>query len=223
MARTSLFGLVFLSLVGCTSFPHCEQRDGSAGHGTAAAPDQPQKEKEGAKTLFTWAVGGEEPEKKANGDEKNGTGKDSEAEAERDEPKPIETDRPDFTEASSTVGKGRVQLESGYTYVRDRNNGLRLNSHSFPEALFRIGLFADWFELRIGQNYHDTRTTSGATAGVAPVAGTEFMTGPEDLYLGVKLALTEQKKYLPETALILQTTVPTGADELSADELLPGL
>jgi Putative MetA-pathway of phenol degradation len=233
MARTPLLGLVpFLALVGCAPFPHCERPDG---HGAAGSPDHSQKE--GPKTLLKWAAGGED-EKKDNGDEKNGdkngeaegkeggdngAGKDRQAEAESDEPKPIETDRPDFTEASSTVGKGRVQLEAGYTFIRDRDGGSRLSSHSFPEALFRIGLFADWFELRIGQNFNDTRTTSGQAVVVAPVAGTEFLNGAEDLYLGVKLALTEQKKYLPETALILQTTVPTGADELSADELLPGI
>src|SRR5262245_41243866 len=251
MARTPLLALVpFLALVGCAPFPHCERMDGC---GAAGSPDHPQKE--GAKTLLKWAVGGEDEKKdngdkqkdngdkqKDNGDKKNGdkngeakgkeegnngAGKDRQEEAESDEPKPIETDRPDFTEASSTVGKGRIQLEAGYTFTRDRDAGSRLSSHSFPEALFRIGLFADWFELRIGQNFGDTRMTSSGPGnpalGLPPVAGTEFLNGAEDLYLGVKLALTEQKKYLPETALILQTTVPTGADELSADELLPGI
>lgn len=32
---------------------------------------------------------------------------------------PLVTDRPDFTEASVTVGRGVLQIESGYTFVQD--------------------------------------------------------------------------------------------------------
>jgi hypothetical protein len=46
--------------------------------------------------------------------------------------------------------------------------------------------------------------------------------GAEDLGLGCKFALTPQECILPETALILQMTVPTGADKFTADEVLPG-
>src|SRR5688500_11339184 len=35
----------------------------------------------------------------------------------RDEP--LASDRPDFTEASTTVGRGVCQLEMGYTYIHD--------------------------------------------------------------------------------------------------------
>src|SRR6188508_1634764 len=48
----------------------------------------------------------------------------------RDEP--LASDRPDFTEASTTVGRGVVQLESGYTYTHDDDGTNRTNSHSFP-------------------------------------------------------------------------------------------
>ena len=36
---------------------------------------------------------------------------------------PLVTDRPDFTEASVTVGRGVTQLEMGYLYVNDRGPG----------------------------------------------------------------------------------------------------
>jgi hypothetical protein len=165
--------------------------------------------------------------------EKNeGKGKKDGEEEGGEEAKPLETDRPDFTEASSTVGKGRVQLEAGYTFIRDRQDGGTTRTHSFPEALLRIGLFADWFELRLGQNF--TSTSAGAGQGAAstvitgPSAGVAAETqanasGPEDLYLGIKLGLTEQKKSLPESALVLQTTVPTGSRSLTAGQLLPGI
>jgi len=129
-------------------------------------------------------------------------------------PDEIVTDRPDFTEASSTVGKGRIQLEAGYTFSRDQDSGLAL-------ALISRSSAPHWyvsptgFEFRIGQNFSHTRVF-GAT-------DTFTINGGEDLYLGVKLGLTEQKKFLPESALILQTTVPTGRPGLTAGRMLPGM
>lgn len=128
---------------------------------------------------------------------------------------PIITDRPDFTEASSTVGKGRVQLETGYTYVRDRSDGVLRSAHSYPEALLRVGLFTDWFEFRLGQNLGSERETPGDS--------TRFITGADDLYLGAKLGLTEQAGVLPEAAVVVQATVPTGAYSRSAGRVLPGV
>jgi hypothetical protein len=148
------------------------------------------------KTLFDWAIGPDVPDEPDEG------------------PEPIVTDRPDFTEASSTVGVSRVQLEAGYTYYRDRSGGSTRVLQSYPEALLRIGAFADWFELRLGQNYFHSRTTFGAP--------TEHLSGLSDLYVGAKLGLTEQKAHLPEMALVLQALVPTGARGISQERFLPG-
>jgi hypothetical protein len=85
----------------------------------------------------------------------------------------------------------------------------------YPEALLRIGMFADWFELRIGQNFANQRqTVDGVPTN---------MSGAQDLYLGMKLALTEQKGILPQVVIIPQMTVPTGSEELTAGRILPGL
>lgn len=129
---------------------------------------------------------------------------------------PLVTDRPDFTEASSTVGRGVAQLEGGYTYSYDSDDTGSKKTHSFPETLLRVGVLADWFELRLGQNYiEETRTEFGASRTTA--------TGAEDLYLGCKLGLTGQAGLLPEMALVLQTTVPSGSSEFTAEEMLPGM
>src|SRR5215211_357483 len=53
----------------------------------------------------------------------------------RDEP--LASDRPDFTEASTTVGRGVTQLEMGYTFFRDSDGQSRRRAHSFPELLAR--------------------------------------------------------------------------------------
>jgi hypothetical protein len=129
---------------------------------------------------------------------------------------PIVTDRPDFTEASVTVGRGVVQLESGYTYTFDDDGTTSVRTNGVPEALFRIGMFADWFEWRLSYNYLD-ETTSQTGVGRSTISGSD------DLYLGVKLALTGQFGILPEMAIIPQMFVPSGAPGISAGETLPGL
>jgi hypothetical protein len=124
---------------------------------------------------------------------------------------PMVTDRPDFTEASSTVGRGVVQVENGYTYTADDDGIDQTISHSYPESLWRIGMFADWFEFRVAYNYANEQLNG------------DDISGSEDLYLGIKLGLTGQAGILPEMALMPQMTVPTGDESFSADEVLPGL
>jgi len=179
-----------------------KKRDSAKENGEKNKPDEKdkseKKEKSSPKTLFEWAIGPEVEEKEDKG------------------PDTIVTDRPDFTEASSTVGLGRVQLEAGYTYFRDRSGGSTFVTQTYPEALLRIGVLADWFELRLGQTYVHSPITAFANR-------VEHDTGFADLYVGAKLALTEQKAHLPETALILQGTLPTGAEDLTAGRLLPGI
>ena len=124
---------------------------------------------------------------------------------------PLVTDRPDFTEASSTVGIGVAQLEVGYTYTFDNDGTDQTIGHSYPEPLLRLGILAEWLELRVGWNY--------ATEAVNGVR----TSGSEDLYLGFKIGLTPQEGILPEMALIPQMNVPIGAAAFTADEVQPGL
>src|SRR3954453_22803662 len=143
-----------------------------------------------------------------------GTGRESD-EGGSDLDKPLEADRPDFTESPKTVGKGVVQLEAGYTFTYDNEAGVRTANHSFPETLLRVGVLADWLELRADWNYEIERTR---TAGVKQTAS-----GADDLILGVKLALTPQACMLPETGVIFEMSVPTGGDDFTADRVLPGV
>lgn len=117
----------------------------------------------------------------------------------------IATDRPDFTEASSTVGMGVTQLEMGYTFASASGAA----SHSWGEPLLRQGLLANWFELRFA-------------AAPVSVFGTGSESGFEDIYVGLKLALTQQAGILPEVAIVPQMTVPTGGSAFSADRTLGG-
>jgi Putative MetA-pathway of phenol degradation len=202
------FGLLNTVGCGCSGQPYFTTEPVLLARGAAdEAPDpcngtaeqnrtnDADKPKKPPRTLFEWSIG---PEGTTEPDEKD----------------EIVTDRPDFTESSSTVGRGRVQLESGYTYFHDHGAGTRIHLHSFPEGLLRFGVGAEWFEGRIGWNYFNQRTKAEGFI--------DSPWGAADLYLGVKLGLTEQKAYLPETALIVQMFVPTGAEEFTGNRVLPG-
>ncbi|MCA9245593.1 MAG: transporter [Planctomycetales bacterium] len=128
---------------------------------------------------------------------------------------PLVTDRPDFTEASSTVGRGVSQIEFGYTYVYDDDGATTVREHSFGEPLLRQGVFADWLEFRIAVAPLEERTSAAGS--------TSSKSGVSDLYLGFKIGLTPQVCWLPEMAVIPQWNVPTGSDAFSSDEVEPGL
>lgn len=120
---------------------------------------------------------------------------------------PLVADRPDFTEAAATVGRGVVQLEFGYTYEDDR--------HSLGETLLRVGVLSEAVELRLGLSPVSVR------AGTDGRRSTR--TGTEDLYLGIKLALAEQEGLRPALVILPQMTVPTGSDAFTSGRTLPGV
>ncbi len=127
----------------------------------------------------------------------------------------IITDRPHIAEAATTVGLGHVQIETGYTYYLDGEAGTRLQTHSYPEALFRIGMFQEWFEFRIAYNYLSQQTDSAT--------GRTFVGGSDDLYLGAKVALAKQSGFLPELTIFPQMKVPSGGSAFTAGQVLPGV
>src|SRR5215470_5431940 len=57
------------------------------------------------------------------------------AEVGQNEQTRLDPDRPHLPEASTTVGKGRLLLESGYTFSQKSPS---FRSHSYPEAVVRI-------------------------------------------------------------------------------------
>lgn len=122
---------------------------------------------------------------------------------------PLATDRPEFTEATSTVGRGVTQFELGYTYVSNDDAGTE--QHSAPELLIRRGIWKDWLELRVSY------------PGLAIADSIVDITGSDDLYLGFKIGFTPQCGCLPEMAIMPQMLVPTGSSALTNDEVLPGI
>ena len=120
----------------------------------------------------------------------------------------IETDRPDQTELATLTPLHYFQAEFGYTHESFDNS----HNDIHPHFLFKYGLTKN-FEIRL-QDQFITQSTSGSktTTGFAP---------PE---IGFRLALFQQKKLLPTTALITHFTIPTFASKkLQADHVAPAV
>ncbi len=107
----------------------------------------------------------------------------------------IVTDRPDATEASSTVGKGILQFETGALYDSFESNNIKSENYTYNTMLIRYGIL-DNVELRLGWNFVE---------GVSKVNGNKLdnvMSGLSPLLLGLKLDIAEENGAMPEIALI---------------------
>lgn len=123
---------------------------------------------------------------------------------------PLVTDRPDFTESSETVPLGLAQLESGSTYARDGD----VRGTSIGEALLRVGV-ASRAELRLGFNSYSIQREAGATSR-----------GLEDASVGAKFKLLQGGAVgsaRPTVALLIGTSLPTGATPFRSQKLQPEL
>jgi hypothetical protein len=128
-------------------------------------------------------------------------------------PDALNTDRPDFTEGTSTVPAGHYQLESGYTFTRQGDE----ESQSLGEVLLRIGV-GESVEARLGVGSYDW-VRSG-------VPGERALRGYEDPTIGVKIRLTPEDMNLlppghPSLAILLATSVPVGSGGFSSDVWQP--
>lgn len=120
------------------------------------------------------------------------------AEEEPDDPNPrIVTDRPHFAEATATVGLGRVQAETGYSFFRDEEGGTRVQTHSFPETLLRAGFFREWFEFRLGYNYFVEKETFAGQSTTLVARGAREISGRQ-------VSVTTLLKIAREAGLQLQ-------------------
>jgi len=127
----------------------------------------------------------------------------------------METDRPDFTEGTQTVQSGHAQLEVGYTYIYDDEDSVKVESHSVPETLLRIGLMTD-LELRLawgGYAFEETQIDTPAGRQESDIDGAT------DISVGFKHFMYDQDGWLPNLSLILELGLPVGSDEFTADDV----
>ena len=121
----------------------------------------------------------------------------------------IETERHDFTQSTTVVGRGVAQVEFGYSFFQLSNEEEVEDSHTTPELMIRIGL-TDKLEFRI--RYNEVWQF-----------GEEDFSGSEDLQLNFKIRTSDQLNWRPESALEVGIGVPTGGVAFSTDEVEFGL
>lgn len=137
---------------------------------------------------------------------------------------PIVTDRPDFTEATAVVPRGRVQLESGYTFTANDDDGVRSADHLFPEYLLRVGVVKD-VELRLvwlGMSLTESMFGEVNDAG-RRVRSIDHQDGAMDLSIGTKYHITDADGLIPDLSVIAELGVPTGSDNKTAGDVEPGV
>ena len=108
---------------------------------------------------------------------------------------PLVTDRPDQTEASSTVGKGTLQIETGGLYESIEENNTKSINYTYNTTLIRYCILNN-LELRLGWDFIE---------GVTKVNGDKLnnvISGFSPLLLGIKIDLAEEKEGMPEIALV---------------------
>src|SRR5262245_53440988 len=121
----------------------------------------------------------------------------------------IETDRNSFTFAPMTPGRGRLIVESAYSYINIGSEGTK---HSFPETVFRYGV-ADRLELRLGYNFETGRASEAAEGDIA---GNFGINAEQQVLYGFKYQVTRQPAesgILPNSAFLAQAHTPVGSIE----------
>lgn len=129
------------------------------------------------------------------------------------EDEPLETDRDSFTPSTTTVGSRRWVLESAYSFVE---GGSGEDTHSLPEFIGRFGL-TERLELRFGWNYE---TGGGGSVSNASSHGEAHSGGSvqeSEFQYGVKLDVSDEDRWVPDSAFILQAATPTSGPETATD------
>ena len=127
----------------------------------------------------------------------------------------ISTDRPDFTDATFTVGQGITMLETGYTFRRVIDSQSRFTTRQLPETLIRYGVTKD-FELRLKWNGYLMLDHRDLPSGVRT---TQF--GSEDIDIAFKWQLFEQQNWRPKFLVVAGALVPSGTRDFSGNDVQP--
>lgn len=129
----------------------------------------------------------------------------------------ISTDRPDFTDATFSAGKGVTIIETGYTFRKaiDTEANTEQSRRSLPEALVRHGLTNE-FELRFKWNGYVMSDLHNLNTG----ARTQLF-GGDDLIAAIKYEVWQQNGALPMLTFLTGSTLPSGTNGISSNQMQP--
>jgi hypothetical protein len=130
-------------------------------------------------------------------------------EADAPVPGSIVTDRPTDSASPELVPRRTFQLELGYKFTRLDTESGRTNTQALPDLLARFG-FSDRVEARLtatGWTFENTAT------------GKEH--GFNDVSLGAKIALADERGRRPQMALLADVSLPVGQVGFTDDYVIP--
>jgi len=119
------------------------------------------------------------------------------------------TDRDAFTPSTHTIAPGVLLHEASYVYI-DNLGGLPTNN--YPEWLLRIGA-SDWLEWRFGVNYgvgSQGNVVTSVEVGEGTLDGSTLY--ETSILYGLKVNVTAQEDWRPESCLIVEATTPAYGD-----------
>jgi hypothetical protein len=119
------------------------------------------------------------------------------------------TDRPDQTEAPSIVPRGGLQVETGFVFEKDLEDGVETDSWAYNSTLIKYGVNEN-FEFRfiteyVGETIADNENPATKIYGFSPLA------------IGMKLKLADEKGFWPQASLIGHVNLRTGNKEFEPE------
>ncbi len=124
---------------------------------------------------------------------------------EGDDPVGLVTDRPDATEAPTTVPVYSLQVETGSFITQYNDAGFDQETVGYNTTLLRYGIFSN-LELRIGWNIE--KNTTQFQNQEAQIAS-----GFSPLLFGAKVGIRKERGWMPEIGLIGHLFLPFTASE----------
>jgi hypothetical protein len=119
----------------------------------------------------------------------------------------IAPDRPGLGDGSGIVGRGVWQIESGWSFESERQDGSVLHELALPLALFRVGI-TDRFELRVGAD--------GLLSDTSSSPGSRRLSGRSDVEVGAKLKLFASARTGFELSVLPIVSLPIGSNAFTS-------
>ncbi|MCD6374824.1 MAG: transporter [Caldisericaceae bacterium] len=128
----------------------------------------------------------------------------------------ISIDRPGQSNTYTTVKKMRLQIESGFSYISDKNfpenPDLERIKMQVAATTFRFGLTKK-FEVRLGSQFAYQRDKR--------LQVKNSISSIEGVTLGAKFRALESKDFVPDGAFLINVQLPVGSKELISDKVEP--
>ncbi len=122
----------------------------------------------------------------------------------------ISTARPSFSAPATTLERGHWQVEAGYQFTSNDDDGIKSDNHTLPQVFLRFGL-----DERLEANvFWSGYTDSDSNVGDAD--------GANDLAIGLSYQLTPADAQFA-LATFVNLSLPLGSEEFSSDEPDPSL